>query len=371
MKDLYSQEAFGQIGKIVKFVIFSTLLIETIGAVFLYPMWDTPKIPEKIFKSFFHSISAFCNAGFALQTDNLISYARHWQTYGIIATLIIVGGLGFPVLSNLYHMAKSKLLNKKKVLTNLEHFRVQTLTLQTKIVLAITGVLILVGMLAVFFIETPQIHRRWGRSVQYEDLAVKNDPAVMRNHGPFQRALDAYFMSVTARTAGFNTVDMSTGKLHPATLLTVIGLMFIGGSPASTAGGIKTVTFVILLAAVIATLRQRRNVEMFHRTVDPGIIRRALVIFLVYTIMVAGIALALVLTHPQIGFLDLLFETTSACGTVGLSTGITPYLSLTGRLLIILGMFAGRLGPLTLLIAMAGTPKTIRYEYPREGLITG
>jgi trk system potassium uptake protein len=371
MKDIYSQEEFGQIGKVVKFVIFSTFLIEGIGAAFLYPMWDTPYIPERIFKSCFHSVSAFCNAGFALQPDNLISYAGNWQTYGIIATLIILGGLGFPVMSNIYQVVKYRLFKKKKRVINLEHFRFKTLTLQTKIVLVTTLCLIVFGMLAMFLIETPHTQHRWGRSVQYEDVAVNADPAVMRNHAPFQRLLDAYFLSVTARTAGFNSVDMTTGKLHPGTLLVLIFLMFIGGSPASTAGGIKTVTFVILFAAVVAAVRQRRNIEMFKRTIDPGIVRRALVILLIYSCVVAGISFALVLTHPQIGYLDLLFETTSACGTVGLSTGVTPNLSLAGRLLIVFGMFAGRLGPLTLLFAMAGTPKRIRYEYPREGLITG
>ncbi len=358
-------------GPTVKIIIFSCLVIEGIGAIFLYPMWDTPNIPEKIFKSCFHAVSAFCNAGFTLQADNLIPYAGNWQTYGIIAVLIILGGLGFPALNNLYHAVRFRLLKKEKSVENSVYFQTQALALHTKIVLVTTLFLILFGTLAMFLTETPNTRYRWGRSLQYEDIAVKTGPGVMRNHDTFQRLLDAGFLSVSARTGGFNTVDTTMGKLHPGTLLVLIGLMFIGGSPASAAGGIKTVTFMVLLAAVIAALRRQPRVVLFRRTIDGEVIRQALVVLLIYAGVLFGITFALVLTHPQIGFLELLFETTSACGTGGLSAGVTPNLSLVGRLLIILGMFAGRLGPLALLFAMRNPLPKTSIEFPQEELITG
>jgi len=153
--------------------------------------------------------------------------------------------------------------------------------------------------------------------------------------------------------------------------MTVISLMIIGGSPASTGGGIKTVTFALLLATIIATLRHRSNVNIYNRTIDFSLIRRALVVVLIFFTLVWTLTLALLLAQPQMPFMELLFESSSACATVGLSMGITPNLGLAGRLLLILGMFAGRLGPLTLLFAMAGRPKKVQYEYPSEALITG
>ncbi|MFA5865258.1 MAG: potassium transporter TrkG [Phycisphaerae bacterium] len=315
-----------RIGNIIKQVIIAALVLETIGAILMYGMWDTPSIPEKIFKSYFHAASAFCNAGFTLQSDNLISLAWRWQTYGVILPLAIIGGLGICALVNL--------------------------PFQRRIVLVSSGLLILIGASAIFAIETPRTRNRWGRNVQYEDVVVKSDPALMRNHNGWQRMLDALFLSTTARTSGFTTVDTTTGKLHPATLTLLMGLMFIGGSPASTAGGIKTVTFVILLATVTAAIKKKTDTTIFHQTIESKIIRQAVVLLLIYGAMVWTITISLVFIHPQLSFLDLLFEAASACGCVGLSTGITSQLSLSGRIILMLGIFAGRLGPLALLYSL-------------------
>ncbi len=376
VQDIYNQQALGQIREIVKFVVFSTLTIEAIGAALMLPLWSTStnNYPEQIFKSLFHSISAFCNAGFALQTDNMIKFANAWQTYLVMLPLIIIGGLGFPVLLNIAQIIKHRFVsligldNRGK---DLDRFRVVSLTLHSKIVLITTAVLIVVGTLAIFLCEQPRENLRWGRKVELEDKVVKSNPAVMTQHSTDQRLLDSLFLSVSARTAGFNTVDTSSGKLHPATDLILIVLMFIGGSPASTAGGIKTVTFALLLATVVTTLRRRSKVEMFKRTIDTPIIRRAIALVVLFFVLVWLTSLALVIVQPQINYLDLLFESASACGTVGYSMGVTPQLNLAGRLIIILAMFAGRLGPLTLLFAIARSSTTIRYEYPRESVITG
>ncbi len=372
--DIYNQQAAGQIRKVVKFIIFSTLLIEAIGAVFLYSMWPFESSYEKIYQSIFHAVSAFCNAGFSLLPDNLVRLADKWQTYVIFPGLIITGGLGFPVLINIVSVVRSKIariFRLSKPEYDLDLFRVNRLALQTKIVLLVSVFLIVGGMLAMFMTERSVRQDRWGRSLQYEDLAMKNTNDVMSGHTGWQRMLDAFFLSVSSRTAGFNNVNMSEGNLHPATLVVLITLMTIGGSPASSAGGLKTVTFAILLATIFAALRHRPNVEVFRRTIDASLIRRALSISIIYIGLVWLIALALVLTHPQMSYLSLLFEASSACGTVGLSVGITPQLNLFGKLIVIIGMFAGRLGPLTMLFAMAKSPKKVRYEYPSEDLITG
>jgi trk system potassium uptake protein TrkH len=372
--DIYSQRAAGKIRKVVKFIIFSTLLIEAVGAAFMYTMWPSADPAVRVYKSIFHAVSAFCNAGFALQTDNMIGLAGTWQVYLIVPALIIFGGLGFPVLLDIMYVIRTRCLGVLKLgcpVTDLDHFRVVRFTLQTKIALLTSVLLILGGTLVFFLTERPTEHQRWGRKVQYEDIAVKSQSGEMSAHREPQRLLDAFFLSVTSRTAGFNTVDTGSGRLHPASMIFLIILMTIGGSPASAAGGMKTVTFAILIATVIAALRHRPNVEIFNRTIDNSLIRRALSVSMIFISLVWFIAMALVLTHPQMNFLDLLFEASSACGTVGLSTGVTPHLSLVGRIIIIIGMFAGRLGPLTLLFAMAGTPRKIRYEFPREDLITG
>jgi len=375
VQDLYSQQALGQVRRMVIFIVISTLIIEGIGAVMMLGLWNNPGIssPQRVFKSIFHAVSAYCNAGFSLQRDSMVSFARSWQTHVVMMPLILIGGLGFPVLLNIAQVAKCRvadLLGLSKRPGDLDRHRLVTTTLQTKIVLASTAILVIAGAAAIFIMETPRDRLRWARKVQYEDVAMDKENT-MNKHSPSQRLLDAVFQSVSARTAGFNTVDTSSGNLSSSTLLVLIALMFIGGSPASTAGGIKTVTFALLLAAVAATLRQRPNVEMFKRTIAPVLIRRAMAVALLFLILVWLVGLTLVMTHPQMNSLELLFEATSACGTVGYSTGITPHLNLVGRICIIVAMFAGRLGPLTLLFALTKPGKTIRYDYPRENVVTG
>ncbi len=376
LQDMYNQQALGQIGRVVKFVVFFTLVVEAIGAALMFSLWKdmSHNYIDRIFRSLFHSISAFCNAGFALQKDNMIKFARCWQVYLVMLPLIIIGGLGFPVLLNVGQILRYKISlfwKRQKRDSDLDQFRIVTLKLHSKIVLLTSALLIIAGTFAIFVLERPTENFRWGRKVELEDIAVRTDPSVMSQHNAKQRLLDALFLSVSARTAGFNTVDMSSGKLHASTFLVLIALMFIGGSPASTAGGIKTVTFALLVATVLTTLRKRSKVEMFRRTIDTPIIRRAIALVVLFFGLVWLVSLALVIAQPQMNYLDLLFESASACGTVGYSMGVTPQLNLVGRLIIIVAMFAGRLGPLTLLFAIAKSGVTIRYEYPREEVITG
>ena len=183
--------------------------------------------------------------------------------------------------------------------------------------------------------------------------------------------LDALFNSITARTAGFDTV--CTKNLSAASKLALIFLMSVGGSPSSTAGGIKTVTLAVMVLAVIATIKRRRQVQIFHRAIPAMIIRRAATMILLYGVLLWILTLLLSITEHSLGvdMLDLLFEVASALGTVGLSTGVTDHLTIAGRWVIIIAMFVGRLGALSLLAALTFNARPVHYEYPAEPLVVG
>ncbi len=317
------------------FYIFKmTLLVELTGAVLLFIRWNFIfKDPlRSVYLSVFHSVSAFCNAGFALFSNSLEDFSGDIWINMIMMTLILLGGLGFIVI---YETSGQ--------------FRRQKLRLSTHslIVLTTSGILILMGFLVFFFFEF--------------------DHSLMHYPLP-DRFLAALFQSVTTRTAGFNTVPI--GALSRVSLTFMIILMFIGASPGSTGGGIKTTTFAVLLLSVYATFRGRDQVEAFNRTLVPASIFKALsllVFALIIVIMVFGILLA----TENIDFLPLLFETISAFGTVGLSTGVTASLSTTGKILIILLMYAGRIGPLTLGLALAREMKKRKIGYPDARVMIG
>jgi trk system potassium uptake protein TrkH len=375
MQDLYSEQAMGQIRQIIAFIVISTFAIEAFGAAMIYPMWSEMGLTtsQQIFWSVFYSISAFCNAGFALQSDNLVRHDTLWQTHLIFPMLIIIGGIGFPVQWNVMQVARyrvAKLFRRVKPTVDLDQHRVIRLTLHSKVAIVTSAVLIFVGAVLIFLLEIPTEKRFYGPRTDYEDQAVRVDSTI-RSHPAGQRFLDAWFLSVASRTAGFNTVDMAPGSLRPTTHLVLIATMFIGGSPASTGGGIKTITFAVIVAAVVAMLRQRPNIEMFKRTIDPIHIRRAVVLVTLFGLLIWMISLLLMLSHPQMNYLEVLFESTSACATVGLSTGVTPSFNTFGRLCLIFGMFAGRVGPLTLLLAVAQSARPTRHEYPTEGMTLG
>jgi len=195
-------------------------------------------------------------------------------------------------------------------------------------------------------------------------------PNTMDSVGAGERALTALFLSVSARTAGFNTVRMDEAALSSGGHFLLCVLMVVGGSPGGTAGGAKTVSVSVLLLTVLSTLRRREQVEAFYRAVHWPVIRMASVLVTAYGCALIVTTLLLCFTEAA-GLRPVFFEACSALGTVGLSTGLTPHLTVPGRCVIILAMFAGRLGPLTLLVAMAGLVKAARYEYPSERLVLG
>ncbi|MCI0498193.1 MAG: hypothetical protein L0Y36_00730 [Planctomycetales bacterium] len=356
MQDLLSEQTLSRISKLIGFVIVATLFIEGVGAICLYPMWD--QVPGMVrpeyrwFFSVFHSISAFCNAGFSLFNKNLMDYRNNPGTYLVFCPLIILGGLGFSVLYNLADVfgQKVKKLFKKEVVYP-DVFQIRSprrLTLQSKIVLTVTALLIVGGTLGLMLFE-------------FYSPKPTRDP----------RFLSAMFQSITARTAGFNTIDIA--GLASSSKLVLIVLMFIGGSPGSTAGGIKTVTFALVVMVIYATLRKRRDVEMFRRAVPLVVLGRAVTITVLYgAVLLAGtLAMAITDRGSQFPLEDVAFEAASALGTVGLSTGITPSLTSEGKWILIGAMLIGRLGPMTLLTALMFNIKPAQYDYPVEPLMVG
>jgi len=272
----------------------------------------------------------------------------------VICPLIILGGLGFSVLYDLVNIVADRIKRFfKKRFIKQYRFSMETpkrMRLQTKIVLSVSASLIVLGAMAIFLFERYAA----GAGSQVENTIT-----------------NALFQSVTARTAGFNTVDISA--MSPSGKFILILLMFIGGSPGSTAGGIKTVTLAVIVMAAIAALRKRHEVEMFRRSVRVVVVGRAVTVTLLFAMVLFGGTLALSITENSNSFTmsDIMFEAASALGTVGLTTGITSFLTTGGKLIIIAMMLIGRLGPLTLLAALTFNLKPARYNYPQEAVIVG
>lgn len=331
IKEQLNQDSISGLVKLTKYVVGITLAIEGLGALFLstrfIPMYGLQK---GIWFSIFHSISGFCNAGFDIIGNSMESFSGDIIVNMTIASLIIVGGLGFSVYVD---------ISEKKSFGKLR--------LHSKLVLSITGLLLLIGTVIFLLIEF-------------------NNPLTLGDMGNFEKVLTSFFQSVISRTAGFNSVDI--GGLKDTTVFFMILLMFIGGSPGSTGGGIKTTTFGVLVLTTYAVVKGEKDVVVYKKRIGNDIIFRALAIIVISLGFIILVSFILTITEPAI-FLDLLFETTSAFATVGISRGITPGLTNIGKLIIILTMYAGRVGPLTMAFAFAQRSQHKNYSYS-EGSIT-
>jgi trk system potassium uptake protein TrkH len=355
LRDMFSSEALEDIRRLIFAIVGFTFLSEAAGALLMMTLW--PDLPwwERIFYGVFHSVSAFCNAGFAITPDSFVGMSARWQVSGVLCSLIIVGGLGFGVLYNLsawgWNVAVRAL---RPEVFRFPRNRVR-LRLTTKLVVVTTLGLLLGGTIGIYALDRTQA----GNSIN---------------------VCDSWFQSVTFRTAGFNTVDL--GKLSPAAKLLGITLMLIGASPGSTGGGFKTTVFAVAIVGVVSVMRGRERVETFGRTIPAVTVNRAMAILFVFllTFLIATGLIMIFEGRPQL-FLDHLFEVASAAGTVGVSSStvlpsgelisITQSLSSPSRLVIIMTMFLGRVGPLTLLLALAGEAPAVRYEYPPERVTLG
>jgi trk system potassium uptake protein TrkH len=373
-------------GRIVGFIVVCTLALEAAGAALLYPMFHQTLGPtgpvsagRAVWLSAFHSVAAFCNAGFSLYGDNLMQGVQqkwaqplrsHWQVLGVLGSLIVLGGLGFPVLMDLskYLIAKARrlgawMLDRPRPARFL-------LPLHSKLVIFVSAALIVGGAAGILLLEPPNTLRYgaigrnplWvGQTRQRYDWTSLTVPGRIR---------EATFMSISARTAGFNTVDL--GEFSGQSKAWIAMLMVIGGSPAGTAGGAKTVTFAILVLAAWSVLMRRQELEVWHRSLPMESLRRASALMLLYVGVLVVVTLGLGLAMPRgHDFIDLFFEAASALGTVGLSANVTPTLSTAGRIIITAAMFVGRLGPLTLLLGLTTRLRHVEYAYPREGVFLG
>lgn len=335
---LILQEAFNQgsmegIVRLIRKVLIYSLTIEGTAAVIFAVRWsfDMP-VHRAIYFGIWHAISMFNNAGFDLFGGfrSLTMYVDDVTVNLVAMSLIVLGGLGFVVISDLLDFRKRR-----------------RLTLHSKVVLTSTGILLFVGALVIFIFEY-------------------TNPATLGSVNTLGKILGSMFQSVTPRTAGANTLDI--GHLRQATQFFIIILMFIGASPGSTGGGIKTTTFTILVGAMIAMVRGKEDIVLFRYRLAKERIFKAITLTMIALFLVLAVSMLLSTTEDH-DFLSILFEVTSAFGTVGLTMGLTPLLTVFGKVMIILTMFAGRLGPLTLAYALGPKPGKELFRYP-EGKIT-
>jgi len=323
MQEALNQFTISGVVRLTKNIIIATIAIEAVGAAFLsfrfVPIYGWAK---GIGFAVFHSVSAFCNAGFDLMGNfgSLTGFSDDALVTLSIALLIILGGLGFTVLVDIFEFgtAKSR-LNRR-------------FSLHSKLTLYMTCILIIFGFITFFAFEF-------------------NNPQTIGNMSVKGKLLSSIFHSITPRTAGFNSIAMDGATLS-SKFITII-LMFIGGAPSSTAGGIKVTTFGVLLFTMVSMASGRDETEIFKRRIPRDIVNRALaVVSASMTVVITGTIL-LSFTESGLDFMDILFETTSAFATVGLSLGMTPNLTSAGKIIISFIMFIGRLGPMTLAIAVA------------------
>ena len=350
MQDTMGEKKIKGVKGLILMIVGMTVFLEALGAALLslrfFRVYHYP-VEKAIVQGVFHSVSAFCNAGFSLYHDNLMRFGDDWAITGIMGGLVLLGGIGFVVWYNLTHF----------YFWRRDRTRRGRLRLQTKIALAMSGILLVVMFLFTLAVE-------WNNTLEGMTVGGKICRSV--------------FQAITPRTAGFNT--MSIDQLNPATLWVTIVMMFIGASPGSTGGGIKTCTFAVILAAVYRMVTGKRQVVIRQKSIAEHTTTKAISIAVISiaVIFIACTLLLLVETTASTQYKGdsymsaLFFEAVSAFGTVGLSIGITPHLSCLGKIVIILTMYVGRIGPLTLalLIGRKVQPPAV-IKYPEESVMVG
>lgn len=333
MQDAISAPKVGGIVKLTKFIITGTFIIEAVGAVSMMPVFCKNFGAKGIWMSVFHSVSAFCNAGFDIlgtegnQFCSLTSYTSNPVINITVMLLIVIGGIGF--------LTWDDICNNK--------FKIKKYSMQSKIILLTSLILILLPAIYFFIFD-------------YSDYSIGN------------RLLASLFQSITTRTAGFNTTDLT--KLTRPSQAIMIFLMLVGGSPGSTAGGLKTTTMAVLILNAFACFKRKENVCAFGRRIDDSVIKNAATIVMMYITLffIGGVSIC---TIEKLPLVASLFETASAIGTVGLTLGITPKLSLASQLILIVLMYLGRVGSLTLIYATLSGKKQINAKMPLDKITVG
>lgn len=345
IQDFLSTESLFNAKGLLRQVVFITLVVEVLAGVCIYFSWGTEveftSFIHKLFYSMFHAVSAFCNGGFSLFSNSLYqsniraSYLLHL----VIAVTIIFGSLGFSTIQELFSI--------KRLRTRMDRPWIDW-SVSTKISVYMTLSLIALGL--VLFLITER-------------------NGVLEDKTHFEQLVIAFFQSVTARTAGFNSID--TGVLTNATLLLLIFLMFIGASPGSTGGGVKTSTFLILSWASWSTVRGLKHTSISKRTIAPGLISKVFTIFIFAAAFNLTMIFVLSITDSTFSVIDLAFEQVSAFTTTGLSTGITAHMTTAGKVILMVSMFIGRIGSLTLLLALSSKAVVTKYTYPKAHVFVG
>jgi potassium uptake TrkH family protein len=353
LREMTNADRLSEVFTILKKIVLITLFIELIGAALIYFLASvslSDKGYDPVFFSIFHAVSAFCNAGFSTLGDNL--YDPHFRfNYPLqlaIAMLIILGGIGFPIVFNLIRYLRIQLQNQLYKLFHI-HQRLyfqRILNLNSRIVLITTMLLIVIGTL--FF--------RWSE--------LSN---TLITHSDTGKWITAFFSSVTARTAGFNTIDFS--EMSVISLLLLMFLMWVGASPGSTGGGIKTSTLAVAVLNVLSIARGKSRIEVNAREISASSVNRAFAVMLLSILVIVIAVLAVSISDSRLPLIKVVFEVVSAYSTVGLSLGITSELSLAGKLILVFTMFIGRVSMLSVLIALLKKKNSELYHFPTESIL--
>lgn len=352
IRDYINENNVGEIYSTLLKIIFFTVLTEVIAAFLIYHFTaDTlfSSKGEQLFFAAFHAISAFCNAGFSTLSNGLYEsgFREAYSMHLVLALAIILGGIGFPVFINYYNYLKHVVVGGTKKLLGIESYRhvPRVSNVSTKLSLYTTGFLLVVGFITFWVFESE---------------------STLEGLSPYGKFATAVFGAVTPRTAGFNTVDMTL--LTVPTILIYLILMWIGASPGSTGGGLKTSTFAVALLNTLSIATGKKRVEVFMRQISYETIQKAFAV-IALSFLVIGLGIFLVmLFDPHLPLIDVAFEVFSAFSTVGLSLGITSQLGTASKLVIMICMFMGRVGTLTVLIAIVRKAGQHRYKYPEENV---
>lgn len=352
--EILGENKVGSVVKTLLTIIFITLLFELLGALLIFSTLDAtlfPSLGNQVFFAIFHSISSFCNAGFSILTNGITNdgYKYNYNFQLALSVLFILGGLGFGIVLNIYSYVKDstvywyhRLITKR----NYKH-KAWNFSFNSKLVLLCNAIII--GVATVFF------------------FLLEKNKTLSLEHGPVGEWVTSFFMANASRSAGFNSVDLSF--ISMPTVLLIILLMWVGASPGSTGGGVKVTTIAVSIMNIIALARGKEHIELFKRRIAGESVHKAFAIILL-SLFTIGISFTLlVFSDPDKSFKALLFESVSAYTTCGLSLGITPSLSVAGKCIVMVTMFVGRVGTLTLLVAFIKNITRRNYTFPEEKIL--
>lgn len=352
LRDYINEDNIGKINSTLVKIILFTLIVEGVGAMLVYSLIDKSlfqSIGDRLFFSVFHAISGFCNAGFSTLQNGFYEsgFRLEYHVHLVIAIVIIIGGIGFPVVLGYFNYLRHLVIGTGKMIFKDAEFRhaPRVVNINIRLIVYTTFILLVVGFVSFYYFES--------------EYSLKG----LTGYG---KIVTAFFGSVTPRTAGFNTVDM-TAMAVPTILIYLI-LMWIGASPGSTGGGLKTSTFAVAVLNTISVAKGKERVEVFNREINVETTRKAFAVIQLSFIVIGSGVFMVMLFNPEMDILDVAFEIFSAFSTVGLSLGITSKLSIGSKLVVTLIMFLGRVGTLTVLVALIKKARSQNYQYPEESV---